>query len=283
MPFVFDKPPTTLDALHDLIIEHCEEGGDVITLINRIHASNSVRLDKRNVTPMQNFFDVLLRRFSKVGDALFENGNGGAMDRKNQLDETAKTIFNVSQDHAETTSAIFARRLGIMQRALSKRSREAEMFVNVDGTINVSNGGVEDEDSVEDFSVFPSFGNIMLFQLIGKVFPVTDFKHAIITPSLVLMGQCLGQGVVRTCGERTKRASRGNENEERSDEYYCSSLRSSCAPRIIAHRSAPRVLLLCYAAPHRSAPRVLLVASLLLHSSLRSSLFSQRAVFALAN
>jgi len=205
MPFIFTTPPTTLDALHDLIIEHCNVGSDVITLLNRIHSSNSVRLDRRNVTPMQNFLDVLIRRFVKVGDAIFESGDGGEMDRAMQIDETCKVIYNVSQDHPETAAAIFGRRLGITQRALSKRLRDAELYVNTDGTINKTNNNNrdvaadadEESDSFEDFSVFPSFGTIFMFRLIGHVFPVTDYKHAIVTPTLILMGQCLGQANVR--------------------------------------------------------------------------------------
>ena len=65
MPYVFEVP-TTLEALHDVIGSYAETGTDACTIIQRIHASNSVRLDKNNKDKMQNFYDVVLRRFIGV-------------------------------------------------------------------------------------------------------------------------------------------------------------------------------------------------------------------------
>ena len=54
MPFVFEVP-TTLDALHDMIGDCASTGHEVSVIIKRIHASNSVRLSKKNTEKMQNF------------------------------------------------------------------------------------------------------------------------------------------------------------------------------------------------------------------------------------
>ena len=62
IPYVFEVP-TTLEALHELIGKYASTGEDASVIIQRIYASNSVRLDKRNAEKMQNFYDVLLRRF----------------------------------------------------------------------------------------------------------------------------------------------------------------------------------------------------------------------------
>jgi len=64
MPFVFEVP-TTLEALHDMITAHASTGSDASVIIERIHKSNSVRLNKNNKEKMQNFYDVVIRRFSK--------------------------------------------------------------------------------------------------------------------------------------------------------------------------------------------------------------------------
>lgn len=42
-------------------------------------------------------------------------------------------------------------------------------------------------------SCFPPIQDLFLFKLISKIFPVSDFQHSIVTPTLLLMGQCLLQ------------------------------------------------------------------------------------------
>ena len=58
MPYVFEIP-TTLEVLNDVIATHASTGKEASLVIERIYASNSVRLDRRNAEPMQNFYDVL--------------------------------------------------------------------------------------------------------------------------------------------------------------------------------------------------------------------------------
>lgn len=55
--------PTTLEALNDMIATHASTGSDASLIIQRIHKSNSVRLNKNNKEKMQNFYDVVIRRF----------------------------------------------------------------------------------------------------------------------------------------------------------------------------------------------------------------------------
>eukprot|EP00980_Cylindrotheca_fusiformis_P018963 scaffold6353_cov58-Cylindrotheca_fusiformis.AAC.1 len=76
IPFVFEAS-TTLDGLHEVIAKCAATGKDASTIIERMYKANSVRLDHRNKEKMQNFYDVLLRRFIGVGDAIFDSGDGG--------------------------------------------------------------------------------------------------------------------------------------------------------------------------------------------------------------
>ena len=59
MPYVF-AVPSHIDELHDLIGRYCKTGADAITLIERICKTNSVRLNRKNMSPMVNFLDVSL-------------------------------------------------------------------------------------------------------------------------------------------------------------------------------------------------------------------------------
>jgi nucleolar protein 14 len=173
-----------LEALHDTIATYATTGADASLIIERIHTSNSVRLDHRNKEKMQNFYDVLLRRFIGVGDALYKGGNGGEdLGRYHQLDSLTKTLYDMAQDAPDSAAAVWGRRLGIFQNAHAKRLRDSE-FVAVD-----------DEN---EFSAWPSSGTLLLLRALGHIFPMTDLRHVVTTPALLLIGQILGQTPVRS-------------------------------------------------------------------------------------
>ena len=173
IPYVFDAP-TTLEALHDLIAKYASTGEEASLIIRRIHASNSVRLDKRNSEKMQNFYDVLLRRFVAVGDAIYESGNGGhELGRYQQLNALTKVMYAMAQDHPESAGAVWSRRIGIFQNAHSKRLRDAEITA----------------DDEENLSAWPSIGTVLLLRALGHIFPVTDRRHYVVTPAMLLLGQ----------------------------------------------------------------------------------------------
>ncbi|KAL7544870.1 hypothetical protein ACHAWF_008236 [Thalassiosira exigua] len=186
IPFVFEVP-TTLDALHDLIANHAATGSDASLIIQRIHATNSVRLNHKNKEKMQNFYDVLLRRFIAVGDAIFASGDGGEdLGRYDQLDSLTKVLYSMSQDSPECAGAVWSRRLGIFQKALSKRLRDVEVTPLGDAC----NDG--------EFTAWPSTGMLLLMRALPHIFPSTDKRHAIVTPAILLLGQILAQTPIKT-------------------------------------------------------------------------------------
>jgi len=98
IPYVFEVP-TTLELLHDMIGRYAATGADTCLIVQRIHAANSVRLNKKNKEKMQNFYDVLLRRFVGVGDALYKSGDGGdELTRYKQLDSLTQILYQMAQD-----------------------------------------------------------------------------------------------------------------------------------------------------------------------------------------
>ena len=183
IPFVFEVP-TTLEALHDMIGNYAATGEDASLIIQRIHKANSVRLNRNNVEKIQNFYDVLLRRFVAVGDAIHTSGDGGpTLGRYKQLDELTKTLYAMSQDSPECAGAVWGRRLGIFQNAHAKRLRDAEFAGD------------------ESFSAWPSTGTILLLRAMGHIFPVTDMRHHVVTPALLLLGQMVAQTPVRSMSD----------------------------------------------------------------------------------
>lgn len=183
IPYVFEVP-TTLDALNAMIGNYAKTGTDVSLIIRRIHKANSVRLDRRNSEKMQNFYDVLLRRFVAVGDAIFANGDGGnELDRYGQLDAITQTLYAMAQESPDIAGAVWNRRLGLFQKAYTKRLRDFGMSSTVDE---------------EDMTAWPSTGVVLLLRALGHVFPVTDKRHYVVTPSLLFLGQMLGHTPLAT-------------------------------------------------------------------------------------
>jgi nucleolar protein 14 len=180
IPYVFEVP-TTLESFHTLISTYATTGSDVTLIIQRIHKTNSVRLDRRNSEKMQKFYDVLLRRFVAVGDAIHTSGNGGPeLDRYKQLDSLTQTLYAMAQEAPDIAGAVWNRRLGILQSAHAKRLRDASIDrVAADG-------------GDEEVSAWPSTGVILLLRALGHVFPVTDQRHYVVTPTLLFLGQMLG-------------------------------------------------------------------------------------------
>jgi nucleolar protein 14 len=89
-----------------------------------------------------------------------------------------KTLYNMAQDAPDGAAAIWNRRLGIMQSAHAKRLRDSELI---------------SLDNDEHFTAWPSAGSLLLLRSIGHIFPMTDLRHVVTTPALLLIGQILGQ------------------------------------------------------------------------------------------
>jgi len=185
IPFVFEVP-TTLDGLHDLIAQYASTGADASLIIQRIHATNSVRLNHKNKEKIQNYYDVLLKRFVAVGDAIFTSGNGGPdLERYEQLNSLTQTLYAMSQDSPESAGAVWSRRLGIFQKALSKRLRDVEVTPLGDAC-------------ADEFTAWPSTGMLLLMRALPHIFPSTDRRHAVVTPALLLLGQILAQTPIKS-------------------------------------------------------------------------------------
>ncbi|VEU40901.1 unnamed protein product [Pseudo-nitzschia multistriata] len=182
IPYVFEAV-TTLEGLHDLIGRYASTGKDASTIIKRIHASNSVRLDHRNGEKMQNFYDVLLRRFVAVGDAIFDSGNGGQeLGRYEQLNCITKVMYDMAQDSPESAGAVWSRRIGILRNAHDKRLRDSSF---IRGDEEMEDGGF--------WSAWPTTGVFLLMRSLGHIFPVTDRRHHVVTPAILLLAQYTAQ------------------------------------------------------------------------------------------
>ena len=147
-------------------------------IIERIHRANSVRLNHKNTEKMQNFYDVLLRRFIAVGDAYYNHGDGGEeLGRVDQLNKLTKMLYVLAQEFPEAAGAVWSRRIGVLQNAHGKRLRDLEL--------------VKEDDDEE--SPWLSAGVFLLLKASTAIFPATDRKHYVVTPVNLFLGQILSQ------------------------------------------------------------------------------------------
>ena len=54
------------------------------------------------------------------------------------------------------------------------------------------------EDDDDKFSAWPSTGTILLLRAVGHIFPTTDLRHHVVTPTILLLGQMVAQTPVRS-------------------------------------------------------------------------------------
>ena len=171
-----------------MIGNYASTGKDASLIIQRIHKANSVRLNKRNTEKMQNFYDVLLRRFMAVGDAIHESG------RRRRGVGPVPTTGRVDQDPVQNVPG-FTRRV---QEPCGEDGWECcrAPCRNVFGTPEFVPASEEEEEDAE--SAWPGTGTVLLLRALGHIFPVTDLRHAVVTPAVLLLGQMVAQTPVRS-------------------------------------------------------------------------------------
>lgn len=99
------------------------------------------------------------------------------------MDYLSGIIFKISTDLGEQSSAaLWGRTLKILHSQLQKRLRDY----------------AQGERSL---SCWPSLGRLLLLQLLGRVFSVTDLKNDIVAPATLLLCQCLSQCPVSTIAD----------------------------------------------------------------------------------
>lgn len=175
--------PSDLQGLDDLAAQYVRSTADMAALIDRIVAWNSVHLPgpqgAQNKSKMNNFLDILIKHFIRIGDGLSDckdaSEQGGQLA---QLDHLSRVIFQLTAQ-LEGGQALWGRTLKILQAQLMKRLRDYAIGKRT--------------------TCWPSLGRLLLMQLLGRVFSVTDLKNAVVGPTMLFLGQCLTQCPVSTC------------------------------------------------------------------------------------
>ncbi|PPR95739.1 hypothetical protein GOBAR_AA24922 [Gossypium barbadense] len=155
IPFIIEAPKN-LEELSSLLENRSND--DVIVIINRIRASNAIKLAAENRKKMQVFYGVLLQYF-----AVLANKKPLNFELSNKL---VKPIMEMSTE-IPFFSAICAR-----ERILRTRVQFCEALKNHNGC-------------------WPTLKTLFLLRLWSMIFPCSDYRHVVTTPALLLMCEYL--------------------------------------------------------------------------------------------
>ncbi|ESQ28345.1 hypothetical protein EUTSA_v10018096mg [Eutrema salsugineum] len=154
--YVIDAPKNYEELI--ALVEDCSNE-DVILIVSRIRTNNSIKVAAENRKKMQVFYGILLQYF-----AVLANKKPLNFELLNML---VKPLIEMSME-IPYFAAICAR-----QRLLKTRAQFCEAIKNP-------------EDGC-----WPSLKTLFLLRLWSMIFPCSDYRHAVMTPSILLMCEYL--------------------------------------------------------------------------------------------
>jgi len=171
IPYTFEVPNS-----HKQFLEWVKNrsASQLELIIQRIRACNHLALAQDNKLKLQEFYSILLKHF------LFVSKRESSISSEEiiaELNLLTKVLFELSRQLPNTAASCVKDILQNMQSSLAVRLQNSK----------VSSGN----------SCWPQPSQLLLLKLIAVLFPVSDFRHAVVTPALLLMGQCLAQCPIR--------------------------------------------------------------------------------------
>ncbi|XP_021654756.2 uncharacterized protein LOC110645812 isoform X2 [Hevea brasiliensis] len=156
IPFLIEAPKSFEELC--ALLDNCSNA-NVMVVINRIRASNAIKLAAENRKKMQVFYGVLLQYFAVLANRKPLNFE--------LLNFLVKPLIEMSME-IPYFSAICAR-----QRILHTRTQFCESLKNSE------NG------------CWPSMKTLCLLRLWSMIFPCSDLRHVVMTPAILLMCEYL--------------------------------------------------------------------------------------------
>ncbi|PON97246.1 Nucleolar protein [Trema orientale] len=156
IPYLIEAPKTLEEFC--ALLNNCSNS-DILLIINRIRAGNAIKLAAENRKKMQVFYGVLLQYFAVLANKSPLNIE--------LLDLLVKPLMEMSVE-IPYFAAICAR-----QRILRTRTQFCETIKNPEN------------------SCWPSSKTLFLLRLWSLIFPCSDFRHAVMTPAILLMSEYL--------------------------------------------------------------------------------------------
>ncbi|KJE95874.1 hypothetical protein CAOG_06277 [Capsaspora owczarzaki ATCC 30864] len=167
LPYTFEAPATVEDLTTLLQSRSLD---DQMTIVYRIRVCHDLSLSPDNREKMETFFDVLLDYIEQECDRTTSQ-NAAPLLAVNRL---AKYVVELSKQMADHAGDVFLERIIALNEALT------EHLVGRKGT------------------GFPSLGSLILVTLAVRIFSMSDAKHKVASPLMVLLARYLTQAQVAT-------------------------------------------------------------------------------------
>lgn len=168
LPYTFPAPETYQDLLN-LLENHCE--ADQLTIIQRLRKCHHPSLAEGNKEKLEHLFSLLLQYF---GDLALQDKTSSLM---NKLTLHLYELCQMSPIPAgqAVIDIIMERQEAFTQYCQRKGGR----------------------------GLYPGLDMLMLFKLISVLFPTSDLRHPVVTPTMLFMGQILTQCPVQNMRDVT--------------------------------------------------------------------------------
>ncbi|CAM9493430.1 unnamed protein product, partial [Hapterophycus canaliculatus] len=119
LPYVISCPSSYEDLLA-LLAELATSADEINTILDRIHKNHSITVDSRNKERMHNFYDVLLKRFQRVGDQTGKVSSAEQQDREKQLIFLSGLIYDMTAEMPEVAASLWHRFCGSLHQRMVK-------------------------------------------------------------------------------------------------------------------------------------------------------------------
>lgn len=175
-----------------MLARYCRSAADVAELVRRVRSCFALQLAEGNRARLMGFYRAVIEHLRGVSQDTTMCGGAHQL-----LSGLARHMFELTAQ-----SPLEA---GIHWRAVLSRMQKRVSTLVLDGArasagaasgVGAGAGAGEEGDadgSGGTESAWPRFGELAVLQLLAKLFPVTDFRHTVVTPALLLMGQCVSQ------------------------------------------------------------------------------------------
>ncbi|RUS21119.1 nucleolar protein 14 [Endogone sp. FLAS-F59071] len=164
LPYVFPCPRTYAEFV-SLLHTHSVRPQDIPLVVHRIRTLNHPKLAPDNLAKLLPLISILLDHVVLLASS---SSSSSSLFPHAALAKLARHIFELAQQMPERAAEVFLDKLKDMQAAFAMHQE------------------------------VPGIKEVVVLRMLGQVFPTSDFKHPVVTPAMLFIGQCLEQGKVAT-------------------------------------------------------------------------------------
>jgi len=231
LPFLIQVPDSHVGFVQFL---NAFPEASLTEVVNRIIKTNSIHLLAENRGKLKEFTEILIDHLAWLAER--KSCGTSPVVETEDIENCISSIYALVQDIPREAAMVFNDRLGRMQVALMSQVASAfgegangggdygcqtiEVVANPGDLRKKRKGGhkgargraiiaMEREEEAEDMKIlggglpvsstrcWPSPGDLVFYRAIQCVFPVTDFRHPVVSPAQLLLGQYLAQCPIR--------------------------------------------------------------------------------------